>query len=298
MKNPKHFKLTTPVLFLIFNRLETTKKVFGEIRKAKPTKLYIAADGPRNEEEKKKTDAVRKYVLSHIDWPCKVKTLFREKNLGCRIASNKAISWVLNLEDRCMVLEDDTIPSKTYFRFMQEILEYYKNNEKIMSVGGVNFLKRVNISESYFFSKVHTSGTGIWRRSWQKQDLDVKRYLEIEKSNELYKYIPNIIERVLWKKRVKDMLSRKVDSWGYAFQIAHFINRGLCVIPKVNLIKNIGFDEEATHTRFNKIDKKYISLPKFELKFPLVHPKKIEINKELEKKLLILEIKRILLKRL
>jgi hypothetical protein len=115
-------KLSTPLLFLVFNRLDTTKKVFEEIRRAKPNKLYVAADGPRNDQEKDKTDAVRKYILENIDWKCKVKTLFREKNLGCKYAVSGAIDWFFNNEEMGMILEDDCLPSQSFFRFCQDML--------------------------------------------------------------------------------------------------------------------------------------------------------------------------------
>src|SRR6056297_619848 len=129
----KQKQFETPVLFLIFNRLDTTKQVFEEIRKAKPKQLFIAADGPRTKQEKEKTDAVRKYVLDNIGWKCSVKKLFRNKNLGCKYAVSGAIDWFFENVEQGIILEDDCLPSQSFFRFCEELLEKYKDDERVMS---------------------------------------------------------------------------------------------------------------------------------------------------------------------
>jgi len=132
------FGLTTPVLYLAFNRLGTVKKTFPEIRKAKPRQLFISCDGPRTKEEREKTDAVRKYILDNIDWKCNVKTLFRNKNLGCKYAVSSAIDWFFKNVKQGIILEDDCLPSQSFFRFCQEMLERYKDDERIMQISGTN----------------------------------------------------------------------------------------------------------------------------------------------------------------
>ena len=146
------FELDTPILFLVFNRLNTTKQVFEEIKKTKPKQLFIAADGPRNKEEKKKTDAVKKYVLDNIDWKCQVKTLFRKKNLGCKYAVSGAIDWFFENVEQGIILEDDCLPDQSFFRFCQEMLERYKNEKKILNITGQNPLCKHNFFKSYSFS--------------------------------------------------------------------------------------------------------------------------------------------------
>ncbi|MBC8435307.1 nucleotide-diphospho-sugar transferase, partial [archaeon] len=142
MKNK--FELTTPVLYLVFNRPGYVKKTFPEIRKAKPMQLFIGADGPRNSEEKKKTDAVRKYILENIDWKCDVKTLFRKENLGCKHAVSGAINWFFKNVEQGIILEDDCLPDQSFFRFCQELLAKYENSKQVMQINGTNF------SRSYF----------------------------------------------------------------------------------------------------------------------------------------------------
>src|SRR4030042_6453503 len=151
-------KLTTPVLFLIFNRPDTTEKVFDEIRKAKPKKLFVAADGPRQDKqgEKEKVGRARQIVIDGIDWDCEIKTLFRDKNLGCKVAVSSAINWFFENEEMGIILEDDCLPHQSFFRFCGELLEKYKDDERIMVISGENLLfgrKRTNYS--YYFSRYY-----------------------------------------------------------------------------------------------------------------------------------------------
>ncbi|MEM4330485.1 MAG: hypothetical protein QW273_00555 [Candidatus Pacearchaeota archaeon] len=265
----KKFKLTTPVLFLIFNRLETTKKVFAEIRKARPTKLYIAADGPRNEEEKKKTDAVRKYVLENIDWPCKVKTLFRDNNLGCKYAVSGAISWFFENEEQGIILEDDCLPSQSFFRFCQELLERYKNDERVMQISGTNVEKISKIKEDYFFSNCFNAwGWATWRRAWKNYDVEIKEWKKIRFSKNFLEIVKDysFLDKIKSWRLYQLTYAGKIDTWDYQWILCCLINKGLCIIPKKNLITNIGFKKGTHTTNYKEKDK---SLKRFELNFPL-----------------------------
>jgi len=162
---PPH-PLKTPVLFLIFKRLDTTKQVFEQIKKAKPPRLYIAADGPRDyvEGEAEKVKAAREYVLSNIDWNCEVKTLFREKNLGCGKAVSEAITWFFENEEQGIILEDDTVPSQSFFWFCEELLNRYKDEKKVWHIGGTNFQDGIiRGNGDYYFSALnHIWGWASW----------------------------------------------------------------------------------------------------------------------------------------
>jgi hypothetical protein len=292
-------KRKTPILFLVFNRLDTTKQVFEEIRKAKPKQLFIAADGPRTKEEKKKTDAVRKYILENIDWKCEVKKLFGEENLGCQKASVSAINWLFENVEEGIILEDDILPDQSLFRFCQELLEKYKDNEKVMSISGYNGIGSIDVNESYIFVRNFCSwGCAFWKESWKKLDLDLRKYKEIEKKGKLKEYYPNILDRIMTKKRAEQVLKKEVSSWSYPFSIAHTINNAFRIAPKKNLITNLGFQSESTHAKENKWDKRFISQKVEEMKFPLIHSEKIKLNKEYFKKYQNLQIKRIILKKI
>jgi hypothetical protein len=297
----KNNSFQIPILFLVFNRLETTKKVFEEIRKAKPSKLYIASDGSRENrlEEKEKVEEVRKYVLDNIDWKCKIKTLFRKENLGCKYAVSGALDWFFENVEQGIILEDDCLPSQSFFRFCDELLERYKNDEKIMSISGFNPLKKFDIKESYAFSKYfYCWGWATWRRAWKKNDLKLRKYQKIEKERKLKEYYPNFIERILREKRVKDVLSKKVNSWAIPWSISHQLNKSFSIIPKINLIKNIGFSKDSKHTKENKWDKKFLVHKSNEMEFPLKHPVIIRENKLYTKKCLNQELIRIILKKI
>ena len=190
------YPLTTPVLFLVFNRPDTTEKVFEAIRQAKPQKLFVAADGPRGNRlgEKEKCEQVRK-IATTVDWDCEVKTLFREKNLGCKFAVSSAIDWFFKNVEEGIVLEDDCLPSQSFFWFCQELLERYRNDERVMLIGGnnrgVDFLK----NHSYFFSKyVQIWGWATWRRSWEKYDSKIRKWKLVKEQIGNYIYSPKEVK--------------------------------------------------------------------------------------------------------
>lgn len=265
------FKFNTPVLFLVFNRMGTVKQTFAEIKKAQPKELYISADGPRNQEEKIKTDAVRKYILDNIDWGCKVKKLFRDKNLGCKTAVCEAINWFFDNVEMGVVLEDDCVPSESFFRFCQELLEKYKEDKRVMHITGANFMGKIDIPESYFFYwGGGASGWASWRRAWEKYDFDMKSWPRVKK-NDLSQLFPNgsFIDRLRGIKTYNAVYSGKMDAWDHQWGMTCFINNGLGIVPKVNLITNVGFNEEATHT--SNYDAERFIIPRYKLKFPLRH---------------------------
>ena len=188
-------KFNTPILFLIFNRPDTTFKVFEEIRKIKPAKLYIAADGPRpnviGEEEK---CTASRNIIKQVDWDCDVKTLFREKNLGCKIAVSSAISWFFENVEEGIILEDDTFPTQSFFWFCQELLDFYRNDSRIMHISGNNFqLGKIRGEGSYYFSKYnHIWGWATWKRAWRFYDVSLNTFpIFVQR-----KVIKNIFRRV------------------------------------------------------------------------------------------------------
>lgn len=292
--------LTIPVLYLVFNRLDFVKKTFPEIQKAKPKKLFIACDGPRTEEEKKRTDAVRKWILNNINWKCETKTLFRDKNLGCKYAVAGAIDWFFESVEEGIILEDDCLPDQSFFRFCQEMLERYRDEDKVMSISGTNILRSYTqkLKESYFFSKYFSSwGWATWRSSWEKNDLELVKYHKVESNKNLKSYYPNYFERILRYKIVKSIVKGKVDSWANPFSISHQMNRSLSVIPKINLIQNIGLsDSQSTHTRENKWDKKFLAGKRREMKFPIIGNPKVKENKKITHLYLYHQFKRLFLK--
>ena len=258
--------LDTAVLFIVFNRFETTREVFDSIKKARPPRLYIASDGARSSkgDEDKKVKKIREYVIANIDWKCDVKTLFREKNIGCRLAVSSAISWFFTNEEMGIILEDDCLPSQSFFWFCEEMLKKYKNDKRIFYVTGYNSQNVWNASKhDYFFSHIGSIwGWATWRRSWNEYDInmsDIDRFID---SNGFI----NLFGNKIAKARMSEILgSRAIDTWDYQFSYAAHKNNGLACIPSFSLIKNIGFGEDATHT-FG-INNDGVTL--HDLKFPL-----------------------------
>jgi len=261
--------LKTPVLFLIYKRLDTTKQVFQVIRQAKPPRLYIAADGPREniEGEAEKVKVVRDYVIKNIDWDCEVKTLFRDKNLGCGRAVSEAITWFFEHEEMGIILEDDCLPSLSFFWFCEELLERYKDDMRIFLISGFNKQNKwKKYQASYFFS--HFGGIwgwASWRRAWKHFDIDMKDIDDFIKLN----HFENLLGKRLGKIRQKIIYNsiNKLDIWDYQWAYARHKNNGLAIVPTVSLIENIGFGEDATHT-FG--DNPY-NVKRHEIEFPLKH---------------------------
>ena len=276
----------TPVLFLIFNRPHFTKKVFEAIREAQPTQLFIAADGPRQnrDEEKALCDKTRE-IASSIDWNCEVKTLFRDQNLGCGIAVSTAISWFFSHVEQGIILEDDCLPSASFFPFCEEILSLYKNDSRITSVCGANLLgKWQRGSDSYFFSReAGIWGWATWKRAWDQYDYFVTRW-KPEIMDIFKMQFDNPVHRDMYV-RVLDKIvaTKQAPTWDYQWIFSVIINSCFGIIPNVNLISNIGFGEHSTHT--SKDDSNLGNLPVYNIHFPMSHPLLIMVDREFDIKL-------------
>lgn len=271
MTNSKQFQV--PILFLVFNRPDTTAIVFEELRKLRPARLYVAADGarPGRQDEIEKCKETRD-VATKVDWPCEVKTLFREENLGCGKAVSGAISWFFDEVEEGIILEDDCLPSPTFFQFCEELLMKYRDDDRVMHIGGNNFLgdRQVN-GRSYYFSRYgHIWGWATWRRAWKMYDFEMKRYESVKEMGLFDRYFFNRLERIYRLEKFDSIINKKRDTWDYQWDFARFVNSGLSVIPKVNLVKNIGYREDATHT--TKRDKRIERMQSHEMTFPLTHP--------------------------
>lgn len=276
--------LNTAVLFLVFNRLDTTKQVLEAIREAKPPRLYIAADGARSshEGEDKKVQAVRDYIMSKIDWECEVNTLFREQNLGCKIAVSGAIDWFFENEEMGIILEDDCLPSQSFFWYCEELLNKYKDSEDIYLISGDGrATKKFPLEEDYAFIKYATIwGWASWKSKWEKYDVEMKTWPY--NSKPLIKRISNIKgTQRYWFNSFSAVYDNKIDTWDYQFSYLLLSDNAKCIVPKYNLIKNIGFGEDATHTY--DINSTNANQETFEITFALRHPKNTDFNEKLNR---------------
>jgi hypothetical protein len=243
--------MNTPVLFIIFNRPENTRRVFEVICKIKPKRLFIAADGPREKkpEEKSLCEQVRR-ITAQIDWDCELKTLFRDKNLGCKIAVSSAIDWFFDNVNEGIILEDDCLPDKTFFSFCGEMLNKYKDNGEVMHISGTNFQEGgVYGDGSYFFSSIgNIWGWATWKRAWKLYDREMTELDNFISSKKINKYFKNRKYQNYWVRLFEIIKNKKVDTWDAQWQFCIYNNGGFCITPNKNLISNIGFGVNATHT--------------------------------------------------
>lgn len=263
-----------PILLIIFNRLETTKQVFSQISKVKPKQLFIAADGPRISKngESEICEETRNWVKSNINWDCEVKTLFREQNLGCGLAVSGAINWFFDNVDMGIVLEDDCMPSNSFFQYCKENLFRYKNNESVMHIAGYNPLNKIKSKYSYTFTNIqHCWGWASWKRAWKKYKFNII----LDKNIYLNSYFNNKHVNEYWSRVFKEIESHLIDTWDYQWTYCILLNQGLCLLPTQNLISNIGF---ASGTHFNDPNRNIAA--RYEIE-SIAHPKKIEINKKI-----------------
>jgi GR25 family glycosyltransferase involved in LPS biosynthesis len=276
-----------PVLFLIFNRPDTTKQVFEAIREYRPKQLFIAADGARNEKELKLCNETRD-IVKNIDWDCKVETLFREENLGCRNAVSSAIDWFFeNVEDG-IILEDDCLPNQSFFTFCEDMLDKYKNDENIMHIGGNNFqLGRRVTKNDYYFSKLnHVWGWATWKKSWQKYQIEMEELEPFFKNRKIEKIFKNRKIIKYWSDIFKNVKNKKIDTWAYQWTYSLWLNDGLSILPSKNLVQNIGFNNKATHTthkpqyidRFNKEAKRQNYFK------AIRHPSELKVNSKADER--------------
>jgi hypothetical protein len=245
-----------PILFLVFNQPDITKRVFSEIRRLRPATLYVAADGPRDNRpgEKQECDEVRK-IFTHVDWPCKVSFRFLDRNLGCKNAVSTAISWFFTHEEFGIILEYDCLPDQSFFAFCRENIYRYRNDNRIMCISGDNFQDgQWRGDGSYYFSRIATIwGWATWRRSWCLWDGTLKSYPEFVKLGLIDGVVTDKTARAHWLQKFEDVFSGFNNStWGFPWVYAVMRQGGFCITPNRNLVTNIGFTPQGTHATDTK----------------------------------------------
>ena len=273
-------KLDLPILLIAFNRPSLTKKVFEKIKQVKPEKLYIAIDGARknNINDIKKINEINK-LFKNISWKCKVFFLKRKNNLGCKLGVSQAINWFFKNETKGIILEDDCLPSKDFFYFCKEMLVKYKNNKNIFMITGDNFQDgKIRGDGSYYFSKLtHVWGWATWRRAWKHYDVKMKFWPKFKNSNKLKNIFRTRNTYYHFKSIFNSVYNNNIDTWDYQWTASMWYNNGFSISPNYNLVKNIGFGPDATHTKISDKRSKNQKLKKI---FPLKHPSSIIINQD------------------
>ena len=244
-----------PVLLIFFNRPDTFEKVFEQVKIARPSKLFLACDGAR---ENNKDDIVRieecKRIASQVDWECDVYTNYSEENLGCGVKPFSAIKWALEIVDRIVILEDDCVPEQSFFPYMAELLEKYKDDERIGMVSGLNHFAKWDCGKySYCFTRIGAIwGWGTWRRVWDDYDFTLSTLQDPYIQKLIYNDITFKRAKQLkidnWLKTTNRVLNgEKISYWDVQFGYLKFYKGYLTIVPKVNLIHNIGVGEYSTH---------------------------------------------------
>ena len=267
---------STPVLFLVFNRPELTSRVFAAIRAAQPAQLFVAADGPRpgNSSDQRLCEQVRAIVTA-VDWPCKIQTLFRDSNLGCKHAVSSAISWFFDAVDEGIILEDDWLPNPSFFPYCEELLSRYRTDSRVMMIGGYNPVGN-NTQDSYFFSLYGGIwGWASWKRAWKSYSLDRAVW-----DDAAYRSAARSAINSGWQWKIKrwsyeHVFSGKKNTWDYQWEYIRVAQNGLSIVPATNLIENIGLGADSTHTA----GRTSLYTPSKPLEFPLRHPQNVSVDR-------------------
>ena len=265
--------LTTPILFIVFNRPDVTRQVFEAIRQVQPLQLFVAADGPRphKPEDAAQCQAVRD-ITTQVDCDCDVQTLFREENLGCKRAVSGAIDWFFEQVAEGIILEDDCLPNQSFFYYCQETLARYRKDTRVVHINGNNYNAAEFASTPFsyhftYFSQVW--GWATWRRAWQRYDVDMKLFPQFDSASFFQHAVSPASFQVLRKKWM-EVHEGRMDTWDYQWHFINLLEGALTVAPRHNLIANLGFQEGATHTL--TADPTRENLPTKELSFPLNFP--------------------------
>jgi len=269
----------TPVLFIIFNRPDTTKKVFEQIAKIKPRYLYIAADGPRKnyDSDRLLCDETRK-IVEKVNWDCQLRTRFLEQNLGCGRAVSSALSWFFSNEEEGIILEDDCFPDLSFFSYCRELLLKYRNDNRVFHIGGNSCQDNTSQSQtSYYFTNYpHIWGWASWRRAWKYYDFEMESLNDAIENGKLEHVFHSKRERRLNLKLFEKMRNQGINTWDYQWAYSIWKEGGMAITPWTNMVQNIGISSNSTHIflkdkfRDNQIVKT--------ITFPLVHPL-VEINR-------------------
>jgi hypothetical protein len=267
--------LATPVAFMVFNRPETTRRVFAAIAAVRPAHLLLIADGPRPDRsgEAEQCLLVRQIVTA-VDWPCTVETNFSEENMGCRRRVISGLNWVFSLVEQAIILEDDCLPDPSFFPFCTEMLERYREERGVGVICGYNALETiVPQTYSYLFSRmVGPWGWATWRRAWREYDEHLLSWPQLKADGVLRRILPDRRSIAYWT-RILDAMHDGTGSntWDYQWIYTAWAKDWMCIVPSRNLIQNIGFGPDATHTTGTDPGA-YLSRPAHTMSFPLRHP--------------------------
>ena len=270
-----------PILLIIFNRPDATAQVFEQIRLNKPKKLFIAADGPRqgNVNDAENCKLAREAVAT-IDWDCEVETLYHDTNLGCGRAPATAITWFFNNVEAGIILEDDCLPNNSFFDYCETLLHKYANESRVMMICGTSYQPKALTDDSYYFSRYpHAWGWATWRRAWEHYNFELTNDSEEERLTALKRVFATPREVKLWRNNLR-MIDSGLDAWDYQWMYWMWKNNGFCIVPWKNMVANIGFGQNATHTLDERSSQS--KMQRHDL-IEIHHPSAIAVNEQADK---------------
>lgn len=273
-----------PIVMIVYKRLDLTKQVFARIREVRPKELYIIADGPRNESDTEAVSSVREYLDSHIDWECNIHRNYASENYGLRYRMPSGTDWVFETADKAIFLEDDVYPTLSFFTFCREMLVKYEKDEEIMMISGTNLYAGdssfgdYDITFSYFAS---IWGWATWKRAWKKYDVNIRRWPQLRKSGAIKDIFTKKSYR-FFETVFNDLQYHWYRTWDYQWEFAKFTNHGLGIVPRVNMIRNLGMgDPNGEHAADSQEKIEFVTgVEVQELTMPIRCPEKIERNTE------------------
>lgn len=274
---------TTPICLFIYNRPDTTERVFEQIRKAKPPKLYVYADGPQpgDSDDEVRCNETRDIIT--VDWECEVDQQYAASNLGLKQRWVSGLEHLFTNEERAIILEDDIVASQTFFKFCDELLDRYENDERVWDINGTNYLQTWKADRQDYHFTYHGSNWGwaTWRRCWEEYDPEMNRWGDPEIRDRvrdvmadpaMYEYARTVYNRTY---------NGSIETWDYPWGLARHINSGLSIVPAKNLVSNIGFRSDATNT--SNVDSHSANIPRYKLDFPLDSPGHFVVDRDYDR---------------
>jgi hypothetical protein len=273
-----------PVVYIVFNRPEITRKSWETIRSLQPRQLFVVADGPRNgnQQDAVKCGQVRE-IVKDLDWDCDSHFDFADRNLGLKGRISNGLDWVFQRVDKAVIIEDDCIGHPDFFSFCADLLEHYRHDRSVWVITGNNFQRgRWRGEGSYYFSRYnHCWGWATWAEAWRHYDRDLSFWPDWKGSEDWNRKITDPVERKYWEEIFDAVHAGRIDSWAYGWTAAAWYYGGLTATPNRNLVSNIGFGEDATHTKAWKAS--VSALPTYSLPRPLKHPHAVSVDEQADR---------------
>jgi hypothetical protein len=244
-------ELSAPVVLIIFNRPHLVRQVWETIRAARPRRLFVVADGPRSDRpEDAALCAACRAIVAQVDWPCEVEHNYAERNLNCGLRVATGLDWVFSQVEEAIVLEDDILPDPSFFGFCQALLERYRSDEQCMGIGGYNVLGEWRRADGSYFFHRHpmTWGWATWARAWRSFDYHLERYRTWNVHERLMAHLGDPEMAAYYWDLFQHLKPALTDAWDTQWVLICYVLGGRWISPTINLVTNVGFDGDATHT--------------------------------------------------